>query len=310
MPLRIDVLPSGKRRITVDSDAFVAVKTWETSYPPELIERILTVKGETHVCDEIRREEDENYVDLALRAGLLAFVDENDFRGRRVLDFGCGSGASTVVLARLFSEAELVGVDLDRRLLDVARLRAQHYGLRNVSFIPSPAPDELPAELEPFDFVVLSAVFEHLLPHEREMLLPKIWTALVPGGRLFVNQTPHRWYPIEYHTTGIPCLNYVPAVLALRLARLSPRIRRGATWSELLRQGIRGGTERQIRKLLPGAVSLRPRDRHWVDVWYEMSMTRAPHPLKRTMRKAFRVISAMTRTSFTPTLLLAFEKRR
>ncbi len=310
MPVRVDLLPDGRRRVTVDSDVFGTVSSWETGYSPELIDRIVAVKGETYVCDELRREEDEKYVSLALRTGLLAFSDEREFHRKRMLDFGCGGGASSVILARLFPDAYVVGVDLDRTLLDVARLRAKHYGLRNVSFIPSPGPDELPAELEPFDFVVLSAVFEHLLPDEREMLLPKIWTALVPGGRLFVNQTPHRWYPIEYHTTGIPCLNYVPAPLALRLARLSPRVPRDATWPELLRQGIRGGTEGQIRRLLPGAASLRPRDRHWADVWYEMSMTRAPHPLKRTMRTAFRVISAMTRTSFTPTLLLAFEKRR
>jgi hypothetical protein len=64
---------------------------------------------------------------------------------------------------------------------------------------------------------------------------------------MFLNQTPHRYYPLEYHTTGLPFLNHLPSPLAFRAAkRFSKRVAPNTSWVELLRDGVRGGTEREI----------------------------------------------------------------
>src|SRR5437667_9960913 len=99
--VRIEETGSGARKIVVEARdrAFVPVCSWETAYPVDLIEHVLKVKG-LSVADEIMRDESPLYVQHDFRWDILSYVPAADFAGRRVLDFGCGSGASTAVLAR------------------------------------------------------------------------------------------------------------------------------------------------------------------------------------------------------------------
>jgi tRNA1(Val) A37 N6-methylase TrmN6 len=72
--------------------------------------------------DPARRN--SRYVERAIRHEVLAYVDAEAFRGKRILDFGCGAGASTLVMSRLSPPCEIVGVELAKRLLGLANLRA------------------------------------------------------------------------------------------------------------------------------------------------------------------------------------------
>ena len=88
----------GRTRIRVpagDRAAFVAERNCETAYPRELIEFILRVKGPSHLCDEILRDEAPDYVQAILELGTLSYLPAEWFADKRILDFGCGSGAST-----------------------------------------------------------------------------------------------------------------------------------------------------------------------------------------------------------------------
>ena len=83
----------------------------------------------------------------------------------------------------------------------------------------SPSGSELPPDIGSFDYVILSAVWEHLLPAERPVITRLLWNALRPGGALLINQTPDRWSPFEHHTTGLWGINYLPDRLACYVAR-------------------------------------------------------------------------------------------
>lgn len=295
---------------------FIPVPACETSYPLELIRRILAVKAPAHLCDEIARDESPGYVQRSLRYALLSYVSPEELRGKTILDFGCGAGASTVVLGRMLPETQIVGVELDEKLLSVARLRARHHGLRNVSFFSSPGAVTLPPQVGEVDHAILSAVYEHLLPRERRTLLPRIWARIRPRGILLINQTPHRYSPFESHTTSLPLINYLPDGLALFVAkRFSKRVNPDSTWESLLRRGIRGGTVREItgilRETCAKPVLLKPgklgsRDR--IDLWFRLSSAARLPASKKALATVLKALSAATGVTLTPELSLAIQK--
>ncbi len=275
--LRVRRLTDGRfelRGQAADPNVVVPHSPCTTSYPLPLIEAILDCYGAIHACDEIGRDIDEHEAALDVRHCVQAYFPDRIFsESVSILDYGCGAGSSTVTLARLFPNSRIVGVDLMGKLVDVARLRAKHYALNNVFFeaVPASGREFLPE----YDYVFLNAVYEHLLPHERATVLDGIWRALRPGGTLFLNQTPHRWFPIETHTTGLPLVNFLPPALASRvIRRFCRRSVRNSTWEQLLRAGVRGATigeiMRHIRRSDPSA---RLRDpiriaKSWAGIWY------------------------------------------
>jgi 2-polyprenyl-3-methyl-5-hydroxy-6-metoxy-1,4-benzoquinol methylase len=308
--LRVERLADGRHHIRVDPGQSCAgvSESWTTAYPPELILEIHGTKR-SYVCDEIRREEDPRYVERAIRHEVLGYLDVEAFRGKRILDFGCGAGASTLVMSRLLPPCELVGVELEERLLRLARLRAQYLGKRDLSFHLSPSGTALPAGLGEFDYIVLSAVYEHLLPDERRLLLPRIWSHLKPGGVLFINQTPHRYSPIEIHTTGLPLINYLPDALAYRLAqRFCKRIKGDEDWPALLRAGIRGATIGEILRVLGGdAALLKPKHGDQIDLWHG-KLSRRYAWLKRSIWAALKALKPIAGIHLVPELTLALRK--
>lgn len=314
-PMQIEQLPDGRRRVTVkaSSGTFIPVPTCVTAYPIELIREIHATK-DLSVCLEIVREEDPRFSEHYLRREVLTYLPPEAFAGKRILDFGCGAGASTTALARLLPPCELVGIDLQARLLRLAVLRAQARGLTGVQFHQSPAGDALPEEIGQFDFILFNAVFEHLLPHERPALLRKVWARLKPGGILFLNQTPHRYSPVEVHTTsGMLFINYMPDALALRYARyFCKRVKRNEEWTTLLRRGIRGGTVKEVLSCLPKnepgtLLAPLPEVGDRIDLWFQ---TLSPKHgwLKRGIRGSLKAIKAVTGAEVPPTLSLAIRK--
>jgi 2-polyprenyl-3-methyl-5-hydroxy-6-metoxy-1,4-benzoquinol methylase len=316
----VETLPTGKNRITVkltNNELFMPTERCETSYPIGLIEKILDVKGPHYLCNEILRDESPNDVQELLKYDLLSYLDEKEFLNKRLLDFGCGSGASTMILARMFPKIKIVGVELDERLLSIALLRTAHYAHENIELMISPNPESLPQNIGYFDFVLLSAVYEHLLPNERETVLLQIWKILNPGGVLFLNQTPFRYFPIELHTTsGLPFINYLPDKLALLYAQnFSKRKLKNKSWTELLRRGIRGGSVKEVLNILSRSpqkpILLSPsrfgmKDR--IDLWYLHSgMTRFV-AAKRLLRLAFKLTKSLTGSTVVPSLSLAIKK--
>lgn len=133
--------------------------------------------------------------------------------GKRLLDFGCGSGASTMIMARALPKCQIYGVELEPKPLALA-LRATHYRCDNLTLLQSPSPDALPPEIQQVDYILLSAVYRHLLQSNARACFDKCGKLLAPGGVLFINQTPDDRFPLETHTTSLPFINYLPDNLA------------------------------------------------------------------------------------------------
>src|SRR5215472_10297008 len=91
------------------------------------------------------------------------FAQFERWRGKRVLEIGCGIGTDTVNFAR--AGAEVTAVDLSDKALEIARHRASVYGLKNIRFLQGNA-EELSSFLpvESYDLIYSFGVIHHT-PH-------------------------------------------------------------------------------------------------------------------------------------------------
>jgi cyclopropane fatty-acyl-phospholipid synthase-like methyltransferase len=96
------------------------------------------------------------------------------------LDFGCGSGALTLPLARRFEQ--VVAYDISGRMLAYAAANCLQHGLRNVVFCRTP--ESLERRLEAgLDLLLALGVFEHVEEAEGRGMLAQLLGAMRDGGR-------------------------------------------------------------------------------------------------------------------------------
>jgi 2-polyprenyl-6-hydroxyphenyl methylase/3-demethylubiquinone-9 3-methyltransferase len=124
-----------------------------------------------------------------LNPARLNFVAERiALRGARVVDVGCGGGILSEALAR--AGANVIGIDLAPRVLEVARLHLHESGLR-VDYREI-AVEDLAAQIPgAFDAVTCMELLEHV--PDPGSVIDACAKLLKPGGRLFastLNRTP------------------------------------------------------------------------------------------------------------------------
>jgi 2-polyprenyl-3-methyl-5-hydroxy-6-metoxy-1,4-benzoquinol methylase len=238
-----------RRQVTVSTNGH-AVR-FETALSETLVRGIFTDKGPRWVKDSIDRFEDPEYVERPLARLLARFVKTD--RKVRMLDLGCGSGASSAALARM--GFHVIGMDPAEVSLKIGRRAARECGVsERVTFVGGTG-TALPIRTGSFDVVLLCAVIEHIPPACRFALLREAWRVLRSGGLLLIHDTPNRLWPYDGHTTGLWFMTWLPQRLALRYARRWSRVApRGATDDELISGGLFAPTYWEIRKALPQAI--------------------------------------------------------
>jgi len=113
------------------------------------------------------------------------------FRQGRILDVGCGFGATNIVLAQSFPEAEVVGIDLSEPLLRLAGRRAQAAGLSERVKFEKADVHQIPYEDNSFD-AMINANMVHLVA-EPVRMLDEIERVLTPTGHLFIIDLRRSW---------------------------------------------------------------------------------------------------------------------
>ena len=109
--------------------------------------------------------------------------------GDRVLDMGCGRGFYLKFTRELYPEADVIGVELDRPLLE--RARAEVPGVRTLSADVR----RLPFPDGAFDRVIFSEVIEHVA--DDAAALAELLRVTAPGGVLALT-TPNAGYPLAW----------------------------------------------------------------------------------------------------------------
>jgi SAM-dependent methyltransferase len=104
-----------------------------------------------------------------------------------VLDFGCGTGTSSRLLREIFPRAEVLGLDVSAKSLDVAR---QLHGDLRIKFAST---SECRPE-ERFHLVFCNGVFHHIPLRERTLAVDFIFRSLRRGG-VFAFWENNPWNP-------------------------------------------------------------------------------------------------------------------
>jgi SAM-dependent methyltransferase len=152
--------------------------------------------------------------------------------GRRVLEFGCHIGATSIVLANL--GGRVTGCDIDRNSLALASLNAIRYGQRAaLSLVAIGAGGTLPFASGAFDLVICNSVLEYVAPDLLGRTLAEIDRVLRPSGELLIYGTSNRAWPRESHM-GRWFVNYVPQ----RLDRLTGSVRLRGVWPWRIRRAF------------------------------------------------------------------------
>ncbi|MBV9264598.1 MAG: methyltransferase domain-containing protein [Acidobacteriaceae bacterium] len=158
----------------------------------------------------------------------------------KVLEIGCGTGASTVALAE--QGAEVFGLDVSDGALAVGRERLKLYGL-HADFAAANAA-EFPSVIgnRQFDCIIYFAVLEHMTWQERQASLSAAWRHLRPGQYLVVIETPNRLWYMDDHTSGELFFHWISDEAAFAYSRLTER--------EIYNRAFRGEITDEQRVLL------------------------------------------------------------
>lgn len=129
---------------------------------------------------------------------------------RRILDFGCGVGSTTTLLAEQFPTSSVVGVDTAERAL--ARARVDHASDR-VSFLN-------PAEVSgPFDACYVNCAFHHIAPSQQAEAVGRLAEMLAPRGRIVIFDNNPWSLPARMVMRRIPFDQDATMVSARRIRR-------------------------------------------------------------------------------------------
>jgi SAM-dependent methyltransferase len=101
-----------------------------------------------------------------------------DATAKTVLDYGCGSGDNTVLVAA--HGARVIGVDISPELIELAEKRLEAHNLRDAAEFRVGSAHELPLEDESVDVVFGMAILHHL---DLKLASKEVFRVLKKGGR-------------------------------------------------------------------------------------------------------------------------------
>jgi SAM-dependent methyltransferase len=111
----------------------------------------------------------DKYFFIKGRLDLLFQKLPKNFKPQRILDFGCGTGATCMELTALFPKAQVIGSDISEASIKFAK---ETHKADNLEFIQF----KLLPDCEPFDLVYLNCVLHHIKPNERQETMYQLFS--------------------------------------------------------------------------------------------------------------------------------------
>jgi len=102
--------------------------------------------------------------------------------GEKFLDVGCGTGSLLKVARKLHPDNEMVGIDIDKKILEIAKKKLDSIGITLINT----GAENLPFPDNSFDVVVSTLIFHHLPTEIKLKALSEIKRVLKPDGRFLL----------------------------------------------------------------------------------------------------------------------------
>ena len=162
------------------------VRTTQSQFEPIPVGERLLIVPSWHVQEALQRE--DRRVGLVIDPGLafgtgshptthmcLEWLEQASLAGKRVIDYGCGSGILAIAAARLGAK-QVTGIDIDPQALVSAKENARVNG---VAIAVQSSSDAMP---QPADVVVAN-----ILSNPLKLLAPMLMSLVSPGGWLVLS---------------------------------------------------------------------------------------------------------------------------
>ena len=125
----------------------------------------------------------------------------------KLLDVGCGTGKLLLLAKKRFPEIEMAGVDIDKKVLDIARKKFAEENL-TIKFVETGA-QKLPFPNSHFTVVVSTLIFHHLPTKIKKSAIREIYRVLKKNGRFLLADFGKKQGFI------LPLLNFVTKIFKL-----------------------------------------------------------------------------------------------
>ncbi|MFH1770946.1 MAG: class I SAM-dependent methyltransferase [archaeon] len=112
------------------------------------------------------------------------------FKGKSVVDYGCGYGKSSIEFARI--SKEVYGLDVDDSVIKEATKIAKSQKVKNIKF-NSTKDFKIPLKTNSVDFVYSNDLTEHLHPDDLKIHVKEVLRILKKGG-YYICITPNRFF--------------------------------------------------------------------------------------------------------------------
>lgn len=277
----------------------IGTRRFQTNYSKQIIELLITRKGAERASQFLVHQAERCWF-------LKPLFDAFNRQGRplRVLEVGCSAGHLTEFLNAQPATGEIYAFDVDRAMVDVARLKWQELNLSKVKRIDHFSVYDtrsLPYENDFFDVVIVAAIVEHLPFEARHIYVDEYYRVLRTGGVIGFWDTPNRYYPFESHSIGLPFISLLPPQIAYAYARLCKRAKmKDVSFPLFVRAGT-GWRNSSYYELLPKSLMI-----DVLDVSDEFGYESGAGRFAKRLAKMLRVPPSF----FAPRLNLVFQKIR
>ena len=137
-----------------------------------------------------------------------AVADKVQGSPRKILDLGCGTGSTTILLKEAFPDAEVTGLDLSPHMLAIAEYKSRQAGY-SIQWLHGLAEDTKLAA-HSFDVVTASLLFHETPVAISQAILQECFRLLTPGGQVIIldgNQKTLRQTPWLTNVFEEPYIN-------------------------------------------------------------------------------------------------------